>query len=250
MKNFELTLIICSNKLEEKNKQAIGIDEGSVIHIKETKIDKMLRLFIKNPEIQVEIELDELNYANRAVEAARDFKEFLEDTYATFRKVENDLYVNLVTTNLSKKFKEIVDKNKALVLMSGTLHSEQVLRDIFGLKDFVVIEAETFSQGSIDIVRTGKEFDCRYSTFSSGKKSRKDYLIALSACMSKAKKPVLVHVNAFEDLPSDFEKQDLEIFNLMSKDSLRGAQSEDKEGRMISLFKSKILCLAPSAQEV
>ena len=51
--------------------------------------------------------------------------------------------------------------------------------------------------------------DCKYSNFSQGRFERKDYLNALSKCVEVAKKPVLVHVNAFLDLPSE---QELEEF--------------------------------------
>ena len=146
---------------------------------------------------------------------------------------------SLVSTNLSKKFQEIVRKNKAIVLMSGTLHSSVVLKEIFGIKDFAIVEAETLSQGTIEIIRTGKEFDCRYDNFKSGRVSKEQYLQALSACMEKCKKPVLIHVNSFEDLPSEQEKMQLGITNLLSKERLRQIQMEDKTGKLISNFKAK-----------
>jgi Rad3-related DNA helicase len=226
-------------KLEEKNKTALGVDENKIYHIKETKMDKVLRLFIKNPELEVELALDEINYGNKAVEVAREFREFLEDTYMTFKRRENDLYASFVTTNLSRKFKEIVDKSKALVLMSGTLHSESVLRNVFGIENFKIVEAEGYQQGTIEIHRTGKEIDCRYSNFSSKKHSREQYLLALANSIEKAKKPVLVHVNSFEDLPSEQEMQNLGIYGVMNKERLMDIQKNDKTGRTISLFKSK-----------
>ncbi|MBX4212432.1 DUF2075 domain-containing protein [Candidatus Pacearchaeota archaeon] len=227
-------------KLEEKNKIALGVDEDQIFQLKDTKIEKIFELLIKNPDIESEVVLDETNYANKAIDAAYAFKGFFEDTYLTYRKDEKDLYANIVTTNLSKRFKEIVDKNRAIVLMSGTLHSQEVLKDIFGLEDFKIVEAETLGQGTIEILRTGKEFDCKYANFSSGKHSRVDYLKALSASMSKAKKPVLIHVNSFEDLPTEQEIQGNELFNLISKEKLKQLQGDDKEGRMISLFKAKL----------
>ena len=60
--------------------------------------------------------------------------------------------------------------------MSGTLHSEEVLKNIFGLDDFKIIEAETMQQGQIEILRTGLEKDCKYSNFSFGRHSREEYL--------------------------------------------------------------------------
>ena len=227
-------------ELEEKNKSALGVDESQLFELKDTKVDKILRLFLKSPELETEIYLDEDSYANKALEISYLFKDFLDETFVSFRRYENALMASLVSTNLSKKFQDIVRKNKALVLMSGTLHSPVVMKEIFGVNDFEIVEAETLNQGTIEIVRTGKEFDCKYANFMSKKYSKEDYLTALSLALEKAKKPVLIHVNSFEDLPSEQEKMQFGITNLLSKERLRQLQSEDKTGRMISLFKSKL----------
>ncbi len=227
-------------KLEEKNKQALGIDESKIFHINETKVEKILSLFLEHPEIEAEASLDEKNYTNHAAAAAMVFEGLLDDVYVTFSKKDKDLYVNLVAANLSKRFKEIINKNKAVVLMSGTLHSDIVLKNIFGISDFKVVEAETLPQGSIEILRTGSEFDCKYANFKSGKYSRKDYLFALAECIKKAKKPFLAHVNAFEDLPTEKEIVELAISNVISREKLIALQAEDKTGKLISLFKAKL----------
>ena len=96
--------------------------------------------------------------------------------------------------------------NKPLVLMSGTLHSESVLKTIFGVDNYALVEAETFPQGSIEVMRTGEEFDCRYSNFQENLFSRGDYLNAFSTILDKLEKPALIHVVAFYDLPSEEEK--------------------------------------------
>lgn len=227
-------------KLEEKNKLALGIDEASLFELKDTKIDKILRLILNNHELEAELSMDELNYGNKVLEIAYMFKDFLDETYVSFRKYENALMASLVSTNLSKRFQEIVNKNKTLILMSGTLHSPVVLKEIFGIQDFALVEAETLQQGTMEIHRTGKEFDCSYSNLKSFSDSRAKYLKALSDCMEKAKKPVLIHVNAYEDLPSEIEKSQIDLYNVMSKEKLRELQMNDKTGRMISLFKSKM----------
>ncbi len=228
-------------KLEEKNKSALGIDEKQLFELKDTKIEKIIRLLLKDSELETEIALDDSNYyANKLIEVAYEFKDFLDESYVSFRKYENALIASIVSTNLSKKFNEILKKNKALLLMSGTLHSQLVLKEIFGIQDFAIVEAETLSPGTIEIIRTGKEFDCKYDNFKNGKHNREQYLKALSLSMEKAKKPVLIHVNAFEDLPSEMEKMQLGITNLLSKERLKELQLEDKTGRLISLFKSKM----------
>ena len=227
-------------KLEEKNKQALGIDSSAIFQIDETKVGKILRLFLENPQIEAEASLDENNYTNHAIGVARIFDGSLEDSYVTFERREKDLYVRIVAANLSKRFKEITDKNKALVMMSGTLHSERVLKEVFGIDDFKIVEAETLHQGSIEIMRTGKEFDCKYANFVSKRHTRKEYLLALASCIAQAKKPILVHVNAYDDLPSEAEVAELGIFDVMSRERLKMLQSDDKTGRLISMFKAKL----------
>ncbi len=231
-------------KLEEKNKDAIGVDENAIFHIKETQIDKILSLILKNPEIETEIIVDEANYANKAVEAARHFADFIDDTYISFRRYEDNLYAFLVTTNLSKNLNEIFNKNKTFVFMSGTLHSENVLKNIFGISDYKIVEAETLHQGEVEILRAGKEFDCNYRNFSMKKVSREDYLRAFNSCVEKAQKPMLVQVNAFEDLPSANEVGRYGVYSLMAREELLRQQGEDKAGDAVSRFKRKIIdCL-------
>src|SRR3989344_5616163 len=179
--------IISLIDLELKNKRAIGIDENQIFELKETKLLRIFQAFLNNPGLCVEISLDELNYANKAVEIAKDFEGFFEDTYLAFRKKEDNVYASLA---------------------------------------------------AIDIEKTGKEFDCKYANFTSGKNSREQYLNALSFALEKSKLPALVHVNAFEDLPSRFES--INFPNIMPKEKLKELQEKDKTGRLVSLFKSKM----------
>src|SRR3989344_2846928 len=143
--------------LEEANNRALGIDETEVFDLNKTRIAEILRLIVSEPELEAEIQMDELNYANSVLEAADDFKDG-EEIFLTYRKEDDFLYARLVSLNLARKFREISNGSKALVLMSGTLHSEAVLKHIYGMEEFVVVEAETLNQGSIEIRMTGKEF--------------------------------------------------------------------------------------------
>ncbi len=225
-------------ELEERNKKAIGIDEKKIFELKDTYILKIIGILLNNKELATEIEIDEMNYANKALEITEEFKDLLADTYVTFYKREDQLFVSLVTTNLASKFNEIIRKNKAMVFMSGTLHSEDVLKNIFGIENFAVVDAETNFQGELEIQMTGKELDCRYSNLKAGNGKRKEYLFALEEALRKAEKPVLVHVNAYEDLPNEIEKIDFGLRESMSKETLYSLQAEDKTGRIISMFKS------------
>lgn len=230
-----LKLILKYLDAEETNKRVVGINEDKVFHINETKIGEILTKLAKNPEIEAEIEVDEMNYANSVLEAARQFEDSLKDTYLTYRKEDDFLYVRLVTTDLSKKFQEIINGNKAVVMMSGTLHSEEVLKHIFGISDFAKVEAETLSPGMVEIMRTGKEFDCKYSNFANKQYTRENYLEALNEVVKRAEKPSLIHVNAFSDLPSSFDEGNFHL--LMLADQLRDLQRSDKNGQQIVDFK-------------
>lgn len=236
----DLDRIVELLKGEEKNKQVLGIAEDSIFPLKETNIEKVLSILVKSKELCAEILIDEQNYAQKLLEAVRNFEGFFEDTFVNYQVREADIYANLVTVNLSRKFKDMLDKSNALVFMSGTMHSAEVLKHIFGIDSFKVVEAETSLPGSVEIIMTGKEIDCRYSNFSSKMYTRVDYLKALEAAVTKAKKPILIHVNSYEDLPNEQEIKDNWIFNLMSREKLRELQTEDKTGRLISLFKAKM----------
>lgn len=223
------------NHIKRNKKTNELINSKGIISLRETGIYDLFRIFLKSNEfIQ---ELDEENYLFEVEETARMFKDFFDETYLTFDKKENSILVSIVTTNLEKKFKEIVDKNKIIILMSGTLHSEEVLEKVFGLKKFKKIEAEIQHQGNIEVQRTGLEMDCKYSNFSSGKFTREEYLKSLSKCVEVAKRPVLVHVNAFLDLPSEEELEKFDIDNLIGREKLKDLQREDKEGILVDRFK-------------
>ena len=227
---------------EEKNKKLLGVDENQVFKISDTKIKLFLQELISNLDLEAEITLDELNYLNKALETAQEFKGTLDEVYLTYRKDEdNNIFIKLVSTDISGKFKDLLAKTKTLVFMSGTLHSEAIIKNIFGIEDYAVVNAEELNFGSTEIVMTGKEFDCKYSNFTSKRYSRKDYLTALSKCIEKATMPALVHVHSFKDLPTEEEKQELEIDNLMSSEKLKELQREDKTGRAISDFKSGLI---------
>lgn len=228
-------------ELEEKNKKALGIDTSIIYSINETKIRQIFETILQSPELQAEVSLEEINYSNRAIEAARIFKDSLDEVYLTYKKEEDNLMISLVSTNLSGKLQEIINTNKALVFMSGTLHSKEVLKNIFKIKDFKIVEAETFNLGSVEIIKTGKEFDCKYSNFSSKTNSREQYLRALSSCIEKSVKPTLIHVHAFQDLPNENEKKNFDTRNIISSEKLIQTQSEDKSGKEINTFKTGLI---------
>ncbi len=229
----EIREIVKQLKKDVKIKNSIEAKE--IIPLKQTGIYDLFRIFLKNSEFLEQV--DNENYLFDVEESAKMFEDFLEDTYITFTKKDETLIASVVTTNLAKRFKQMVDKNKIIILMSGTIHSKEVLKNIFGIEKFKIIEAETQEQGQIKIKKTGLEMDCKYSNFSSGKNTRKDYLIALDKCLEIATKPVLVHIQSFSDLPSEQEIQEFDLKNLISKNELYEIQEEDKVGKLIEEFK-------------
>src|SRR3989339_126828 len=142
-----------------------SLDNNEILPLKTTSIFDLLQKILKAKDNLFEI--DDENYLAEVIETARIFEGFFADSYVTFEKRENNLIASIVTTNLEKRFKDMVDKNKVIVLMSGTIHSEEVLRNIFGLTKFKMIEAETQDQGNIIVKKVGSEMDCKYANFSS-----------------------------------------------------------------------------------
>lgn len=208
---------------------------GGILSLKEIGLYDLLKIFLKSSWAE---RIDDESYVFEVLETAHMFKDFLDETYVVVSRKENSFIFNLVTINLAKRLGELVSKNKRVILMSGTLHSKEVLRSIFGLDGFEIVEAETKDQGSIKIVKTGLEIDCRYSNFSSGKFNREDYLRALDKSLKIAQRPVLVHVNSFRDLPTEEEIIGFGLNNLISRDDIKFLQSKDSVGKMLNEFKS------------
>ena len=229
----EVASIVKQIKMNPRINDAVM--SGEIIPLRETGIYDLFKTILGSPNFLEGV--DDENYLFDLQESAKMFGEFLNDTYLTVTKKDEQTTLNLVTTNLAKKFKDMVDQNKVVVLMSGTLHSEKVLKNIFGLSNFNIVEAETEQQGKIEIKKTGLEMDCKYANFSSGRYSREDYLRALNECVKVAEKPALVHVNAFNDLPNKEEKSRFGLGRLKSREELIEIQVEDKTGVLIEEFK-------------
>ena len=226
------------NKLvnsEIKNKIALGIDESRFFALKDNPIGNILKLMLKSPALQAEIAMEE-NYANHVLEIAISFEDLFNEAYVTYNKNDENIYANIVTTNVEKRFFELCSKTNSLVLMSGTLHSKEIIEKVFGIKDFAIVEAETKYPGTIDIYEGGYEFNCDYKNY---KNKRKEYLLALSSCVEKAKRPVLIHVNSYEDMPTETEIHEHFLTHLIPREKLRTLQTEDKNDIRVLDFKEK-----------
>jgi len=126
----ELRILI--NKIKQDKRIEAAIYSNQIVPLKGTNVDDLLKLFINNNELL--FELDDESYLFEVEETAKMFQSFLDETYLIFNKKDKNLTVSLVTTNLAKKFKEMINKNKRIVLMSGTLHSDKVLKEIHALQ--------------------------------------------------------------------------------------------------------------------
>jgi Rad3-related DNA helicase len=200
---------------------------------------KILEIALENPNLA---EDEELNYYNTIVEIARSFENLLDQTYISIQQQESyqnqkglfhqkskskedPIMATLVSINLAQKLQELIEQNNVLVMMSGTLHSDQVLKEIFGLENFKVIEAETKNPGQIKKQKTGLERNCSFSNFKNGTITRNQYLKIMDMCLANVKHPTLVHVSAFKDLPSEEENKKLMLDNLITQERLREMQS-------------------------
>lgn len=221
--------------LDEAKKQSEN--EENFFPLKGTKAEEFIKLLAKND--YQEIVQDEDSYIMQCSEIAFRFYELIEDSYIGFYKLKDkeEYGFKIVTVNLDKVFNSLLEKNKILLLMSGTIHSEKVLKEIFGIKDFKVIEAEAINQGSIIKVKTGMEADFSYQNFSSGKATREQYLKALDKCVGSASKPAVIHISAFSDMPTSRELQEFGLKNLIDRDELIKQQKQDKHGKIVQKFK-------------
>ena len=224
-----------SSELIKNLKVHENIKNGDIVLLKKTPLIELMRLFLDNDLMNC-IECDENSYCYHCDKVSRIFKEFKEDAYVSFAKEDKDIVARIVTVNLEKRFQELTDKNKIFILMSGTLHSEKVLKEVFGIQKFKIIEAESKPLGTITKLKTGREINCRYDNFRSGRITRKQYLIALDECILRAKKPILVHVTAFNDLPKEEEVKSLNL-QLISQEKLRRLQ--ENSDSLVRQFKNK-----------
>ncbi|MDO8556286.1 MAG: helicase C-terminal domain-containing protein [Nanoarchaeota archaeon] len=202
-----------------------------IMKLTENKGVELIDYFLRNPYLG---EHEELAYYLEIAISFVDHKDTSYAMYSTNQKQE--ITFHIVNIDLQKKLKEYTDRNKTFIFMSGTLPSKQVLNDIYGIKDYIMIEAETKDQGTIKKVYTGKEKDFRWKNFNDGTVTRKGYLEALEACITVAQRPTLIHVNSFADLPTAEEHADLNL-NIMPAERLQTLQDEQKTGELMQLFK-------------
>ena len=207
------------------------IETRDILKIQDTKVYDIFKLFIANEQLLIYEELEQYFLA------AKNFDGMFDSTYLTFaQSSKGSIMASIVNINLEKKLNDFIRKNKVFVMMSGTIHSAKVLKEIFGISDFKVIEAETNHQGRIIRSHTKQEKNFRYRNFESGSVTREDYLRALDASISTAPLPALVQINSFSDLPTLEEKERFNL-SIMSREKLEQQQEKYKKGELLQWFK-------------
>jgi len=235
-----------SNLVSELNEHITDIindpkvrDNIAMKDILELKKTKMLDIVQELSENELLEEYDELE---SFCDSAKSFSKLLNETFVLYnRNMKNEMVANLITISLEKKLAEFREKNNVFVMMSGTIHSPAVLQGIFGIKEgeYKIIEAETEQQGKISRAFTGLERNFRHSKFASGEVTREQYLKALAECVKKSKKPVLIHVNSFSDLPTEQEREQLHLYDLETQERMREMNRQFGLGQLIQKFKNK-----------
>ena len=209
-----------------------------IYEVKNSLIEELIRKILQYMNEFNRADIDENSYLFHAEEVSLTFADFIDETFFSVEKKDDDIIINLVTTNLKKRFQEMVDKNKIFVLMSGTIHSEEVLQKVFGIEQYKIIEAETQHQGELIKCKHGYEIDCKFSNFQSEKISREQYLKTFSKTVASAKKPIVVHLTSFNDLPTEKEKQMYEL-ELPTQQEIIREQENDPLGKRVKDFKDK-----------
>lgn len=235
--NQELIDAISEETLEVlgESLQHLG-EKDKILELRRTKLGSLIKTLASNDLYEI---ISEDSYLEHCVEEAKKFSELIDEAFISFYrdKNKNDIFAKLVTTNLDKILASLIEKNKAFVFMSGTLHSKKVLEEVFGLRDFKIIEAETFSQGTIRKLKCGLENDFKFENFSRKLVSREQYLKSLDKCIQIAKIPLVVQVSAFSDLPSEIEIEKFGLKNLVPASKIIEQQNSDKEGKLVKEFK-------------
>ena len=72
---------------------------------------------------------EEANYLNHVYGVARIFEDFFDDTYFSVEEKDNDMIIRLVTTNLAKRFEEMIEKKKQRTLLVRPLTLDKVFEN-------------------------------------------------------------------------------------------------------------------------
>lgn len=125
----------------------------------------------------------------------------------------------------------ISNSGNKILFMSATMHSKDVLKNIFGLKNFGVVRGETKIPGRIKVRKPSQTVKLTSSRFNE-KRFRKVYHKVLDECIELAEKPTLIHIHAYRYLPKKIRKR---VRNSQKKNI-----QDFKDGEREILFSTKL----------
>jgi Rad3-related DNA helicase len=135
--------------------------------------------------------------------------------------------------------KDMLERSAGKILfMSATMQEVSVLKEVYGLEDFALVEGETKTPGRMYVKRTERERPVNWKNWQ-GEGFRKEYWNTLSEIMRRAERPTLVQVHSYQYLPDvpDYPP-------VPTRDDLKAMNQEDgihafKKGGDDILFSTK-----------
>lgn len=178
-----------------------------------------------------------------------------EGAYRIQSLLESEFYVHTSEKSLQffvpapdRVLQRYMKLSGKLVLMSATIQSEDVLEDVFGMRDFTIVHGEVKFPGRLYVKRVGSE---RWVTYKKWERKgfREKYWATLMKILESASRPTVVHVFR-RYLPEDFDGSKLRDVRLLealgeedgeslvfSTISYRGVDLKDEKCRSIIVFK-------------
>ncbi len=101
----------------------------------------------------------------------------------------------------AKVLQDMLERSaKRILFMSATLQAIPVLREVYGIQDFALVEGETRMPGRMYVKRTGRERMVNWKIWQR-EDFRREYWENLSEILRRAERPTLVQVHAYQYLP-------------------------------------------------
>lgn len=101
----------------------------------------------------------------------------------------------------SVMLEDMLERSSGRILfMSATFHRESVLREVFGIEDYAMVEGETTIPGRVYRRRAGGERWVNWKKWQ-GREFREGYWSTLKDILGRAERPTLVQVHSYQYLP-------------------------------------------------
>lgn len=133
---------------------------------------------------------------------------------------------------------------RKMLLMSATFQRPEVLREVYGIRDFEIVYGETKFPGTVYLMKTGKEMPVNNKNWSD-ESFRREYFEYVREMVDRAKKPTLVQVHAKKYVPEEVSKRSLKDVRIVSEEfevawstvARRGLDLEGDRCRSICILK-------------